>query len=201
VQSMESISEIGPTNAAALVIAIEEYDRYPRLERAAASASALAEALSKVGIINSYPEGLAGGTAQELASKIRTWFDEAAHDKRLLFYWSSHGRQEADGLYLVTRDSPLLNLDQTNAVEPKFIGKSAANSKARRILIVLDTCFSGEGLGELLRTLLDVLGAQAPNSGSGRGIAIIASAHALQVAQEGIVCDALQEVLTGTANR
>jgi hypothetical protein len=79
-----------------------------------------------------------------------------------------------------------------------FIAKSAANSKARKILVILDACFSGEALGDVIGTISRVIGDQPPDLMRRRGIQILASAHALQKAQEGIVSGILKDVLTGS---
>jgi WD40 repeat protein len=127
-----------------------------------------------------------------------SWLEGAGNDDRLLLYWSGHGIREADGLYLVTQESPAHNLNPTNAVEPRLIAKSAANSKARKILVILDACFSGEALGDVIGTISRVIGDQPPDLMRRRGIQILASAHALQKAQEGIVSGILKDVLTGS---
>src|SRR5262249_16728792 len=113
---MEHGPNVATANAAALVVAIENYDQYPRLEKLVAAASGLAEALARGGITNAFPDGLKGGKSQELASKIVSWLGGAGGDDRLLLYWSGHGVREADGLYLITQESPKHNLNQTNAV-------------------------------------------------------------------------------------
>src|SRR5262245_31020994 len=195
---MEQGPDVGTTNATALVVAIENYDHYPRLEKLPAAGSGLAEALAGGGIVNAFPDGLKGGKSQELASRMVSWLGGAADDDRLVLYWSGHGRREADGLYLITQESPAHNLNPTNAVEPRLIAKSAANSKARKILVVLDACFSGEALGDVIGTISRVIGDQPPDLMRGRGIAILASAHALQKAQEGIVSGIFKEALTGS---
>src|SRR5262245_51552210 len=195
---MEQGPDVGTTDDTALIVAIENYDHYPRLENLAAAASGLAEALAGGGIVNAFPDGLKGGKSQELASRMVSWLEGAGNDDRLLLYWSGHGIREADGLYLVTQESPAHNLNPTNAVEPRLIAKSAANSKAKKILVVLDACFSGEALGDVIRTIATVINAQPPELMRRRGIAILASAHALQKAQEGIVSGILKEALTGS---
>jgi hypothetical protein len=134
---------------------------------------------------------------QELASTIVSWLGSAGDDDRLLLYWSGHGKPESDGLYLITQDSPKYNFNQFNAVEPRFLAKGAANSKARKLLIVLDVCYSGKALSEVSGTILSVFGSEAPNVSRRRGIAVLASAHALQQAQAGILCSVLKETLTG----
>jgi Caspase domain len=160
-------------SASALLVAIENYDHHPRLENLAAGAFGLADALEKAGIVNAFPQGLNGGTSQELASGMRLWFEQAGPGDRLFFYWCGHGKREADGHYLITQDSPPSNFDQSNAVEPRSLAKITANSKAKKILLVLDACFSGEALGEMIGTISSVLGGQAPNVGRGRGIAVL----------------------------
>jgi hypothetical protein len=195
---MEQGLDVGTTNASAVVVAIENYDHYPRLEKLAAAASGLAEALAGGGIVNAFPDGLKGGKSQELASRIVSWLGGAGDSDRLVLYWSGHGKRESDGLYLITQDSPTHDLNQTNAVEPRFLAKSAANSKASKILVVLDVCFSGEALGEVIGTVSKVISDQPPDLMRRRGIAVLASAHALQKAQEGIVSGILKEALSGS---
>jgi hypothetical protein len=131
---MEPGPEVGTTSGSAAIVVIEDYDYYAKLEMQADSASGLGNALAAGGIVNTFPQGLTGGTSHELAIGIRSWFQNAANDERLSLYWSGHGKREADGLYLIARNSPSSNLDQTNAVEPSLLAKSAANSRARKIL-------------------------------------------------------------------
>ena len=100
---MDQRPDVG--NASALVVAIENYDHHPRLEKQAAAASDLAEALAAGGIVNAFPNALMGGTSQALASSVVTWLEGAGKDDRLLLYWSGHGKREADGLYLITQES------------------------------------------------------------------------------------------------
>ena len=89
---MEQGPDVGTTDATALIVAIENYDRYPKLENLAAAASGLAEALAGGGIV------LKGGKSQELASRMVSWLEGAGNDDRLLLYWSGHGIREDDGL-------------------------------------------------------------------------------------------------------
>jgi WD40 repeat protein len=189
---------VDATTASALIVAIENYDCYPKLENLSAAASGLSESLVASGFVNAFPAGLFGGRSLELADRIGAWFSEARINEHLFLYWSGHGIRESDGLHLVTQESPSYNLNQTNSVEPRFLAKSAANSRARRILIVLDACFSGEALGEVIETVSRVISAQSPDLLRRRGIAVLASAHALQKSQEGIVSGLLREALVGS---
>ncbi len=178
-----------------MIVAIENYAHHPKLERVASAAAALAHALAEGGIVNACPSCLSGGKSHELAGQILSWLGQAREDDRLVLYWSGHGLREADGFYLIAQDSPANNFNQTNAVDPKSVAKGAANSKARGVLIVLDACFSGEAVGDVVGTINAILSGQLRNTR--RGIAVLASAHAVQLAQEGIVSGILQELLTG----
>jgi len=77
-------------------------------------------------------------------NKLRTALEELlAFDDMVLFYFSGHGHQTENGIYLVTQDGTsalpgiLLNdiLEMANA------------SPAREVLLIIDSCFSG-ALGE-----------------------------------------------------
>ena len=184
------------TRGSALVVAIERYEAYPELQELAGALTVLTEALTSRGFVNVFPEGLSGGTSNELADRIQSWFRNARHEDRLFLYWSGHGKREPDGLYLLTHESPGHNLNPTNAVDVPSVAKGAANSQAARILIVLDVCFSGEALGSMLWTASRLFGDQPPDLVRDRGVAILASAHALQRAQVGILSDVLKHVLT-----
>jgi hypothetical protein len=121
---------------------------------------------------------------------------DATSDDRLFLYWSSHGMREADGFYLITQDSPTHDLNTDNAIDPRSLAKGAANSKAKKVLIVLDACFSGEAVGDVGKMISEVLGGQAPGAASRRGIAVLASAHAQQLAQGGLFSSLLRDLLT-----
>jgi WD40 repeat protein len=179
-----------------VIVAIENYDQHPRRGEVATTAFALAHALDERGIPNVHPTLLKGGTSQELKRQILSWLHEAGGNDRLLLYWSSHGKREADGFYLITQDSPSYDLNTDNAVDPRSLAKGAANSKAKKILIIFDACFSGEAIGEMTRTISDVLSGQAPSTGSRRGVAVLASAHAQQNAVGGFFSNVLKDLLT-----
>ncbi|MGY8704596.1 WD40 repeat domain-containing protein [Bradyrhizobium sp. 18BD] len=180
------------TRGNAIIVAIQDYEQHPQREEVAVAASALAQALTEHGI----PTVRSGGTSQELQKNILSWLRDAGHEDRLFLYWSSHGGREADGFYLITQESPTHNLNTDNAIDPRSIAKGAANSNAKRVLIIFDACFSGEAIADMGKTISRILSAQAPSAGSRRGIAVLASAHALQFAQGGLFSNLLKDLLT-----
>jgi hypothetical protein len=82
---MNNAKSSGGENASALVIAIEDYERYPKLDKLSMSANDLANVLKQAGFVDAYPPGRDGKSeAQELASQLRNWFADANSEQRLL---------------------------------------------------------------------------------------------------------------------
>jgi hypothetical protein len=59
-------------------------------------------------------------------------------------------------------------------------------------LIILDTCYSGDGARQILSVLEGILATRLSDPGQQRAFAIIASAHPLEEAQEAVFPKALR---------
>jgi WD40 repeat protein len=186
--SQESVE----TKASALVIAIEDYSLHAKLENLTASANDLAKVLGQVCLVD-LPSGKMGSS--ELEKQIKSWFEQATSEERLVMFWTGHGERESSRLYLMTHDSPTFQFDSTNAVEPGFIAKCAAFSKAKKILLFIDTCHSGAAVRDIIVEIANVMNEQSPDAMRHRGIAVIASAHAIEKAQANVVCRAFKDAL------
>src|SRR5262249_54779464 len=81
------------------------------------------------------------------------------------------------------------------AIEAGALGAVIANCKADKVLVILDTCYSGQGAAHIATAFARVLATRVPMPGRERAIAVIASAHPLEKAQEGFFCNALGSVL------
>jgi hypothetical protein len=114
----------------------------------------------------------------------------------VVFYWAGHGKKEGDGHFLATKNSPSFGLSGYNAFRPSELGSMAAKSPAEKVLILLDTCYSGAGAGEIANRVRDVLATQPEQPGRWPAYAVIASAHPLKKAQEASFCKALAQVLS-----
>ncbi len=183
----------------ALVIAVEDYERHAKLKNLSASGNELVNVLGQAGFVDALPSGRKGGTAEELTKQLKIWFEQASADQHLLLFWTGHGKRESSRLYLMTSDSPAFQFDSTNAVEPTFIAKCAAFSRAKRILLVIDACHSGAGVGDIIAKVANVIGELSTDVMTRRGIAVIASAHAIERAQATLVCRLLTDALTSTS--
>ena len=110
-------------------------------------------------------------------------------------YWAGHGKRDGDGLFLVTKNTPAANLTGWNSLSASDLGSAVAKSPAEKVLILLDTCYSGAGAGEIVEQVRKVLATRPELPGRYPAYAVIASAHPLKKAQEAVFCKALTEVL------
>jgi hypothetical protein len=66
---------------------------------------------------------------------------------------------------------------------------------AEKILVVLDTCYSGLGASEMAESIGRILASRMQVVGQQRAFATIASAHPLEEAKEGVLLRALRTAL------
>ena len=135
----------------ALLVAIGRYDNpaYEPLNAAPEAARELAKVLKAGGYTHAHPELLNGGDNTSIASTLGGWLRTAGRGDTVVVYWTGHGKKEGDGHFLITKNSPGFGLDAYNALRPSELGSMAAKSPAEKVLIVLDTCYSGAGGGRL----------------------------------------------------
>lgn len=190
-------SESSEPRASALLVAIGQYDdaAYAPLTKATAAARALAAVLERGGYQHAHPELLEGGNNSVVGDTLDQWFRSAHDNDTVVLYWTGHGKSDKDGHYLATKNSPGTNLTPGSAIEASTLGSIVAKSKAEKVLILLDTCYSDAGAGDIAGTLFKILATRPPVAGRNRAFAIVASAHALRKAQEARFCKALHQVL------
>ena len=174
---------------------IEHRKNWSDLPIAASEAGKLASELAARGYVLGLQDLLKGGEKADIEKNLDEWSARVPNGSCLVFLWTGHGCSDGGRHYLVCRNSPKEGISSFNAIDTGAIGTVIANSKAEKILIVLDTCYSGlgadeiaEGLGRILATRRQVVGQQ-------RAFAIIASAHPLEEAKEGILLRALRTAL------
>jgi formylglycine-generating enzyme required for sulfatase activity len=129
---------------------------------------------------------------QEWLPRIEGFFSRATRDELLLLYISGHGVKDREGrLYFAATDTSLSLLLST-AISASFIHEVSSNSRSRRILMILDTCFSGAFAKGIIKS--DV---QAVNAGeyfsAGAGRVVITASNAYQYALAGDSRDMLAQ--------
>jgi WD40 repeat protein len=182
-----------------MLIAIRKYkfeSSYPELDKAQKAAQNLAEILVKGGYCHAHPELLDGGSNMAVGDALTKWVDGIEDGDTIVIYWTGHGKSDSDGHFLITENSPPSGLTGFNAVRASELGSVVAKSAADKVLILLDTCYSGTGAKDVFNTVATVLAARPERPGRCLAYAVIASAHPLKKAQEGIFSQALAEVLS-----
>jgi WD40 repeat protein len=125
----------------------------------------------------------------------RDWFGHLPYSSRLILFWTGHGCSDGGKHYLICRGSPRDGVSTFNAIHTGAIGDILANCKAEKILVVLDTCYSGLGADDIAESLGKSLATRTQAAGQERAFAVIASAHSLEEAKEAVFSSALRTAL------
>jgi hypothetical protein len=136
-------------DAYALVIGVEKYNTLPEARFAERDAKAMNAHLLAMG----YPQRnivlLTGSQATRtgLVKNLEAWLPNNVTERStVMFYFSGHGAPDAKSsqAYLVPMDGDPQYLEETAYPIKRLYAKLAA-LKAKRVLVALDSCFSGAG--------------------------------------------------------
>jgi uncharacterized RDD family membrane protein YckC len=120
----------------------------------------------------------------QVRRKMQEFLAEAHVDDTLLLYFSCHGVKDDGGrLFLATTDTEIQYCDSTS-VESNLVSDQVRRSRARRIVVVLDCCYSG-AFGAAGRTKSgDHVGVE-DHLELGRGRLWLTSSNAMEYSFEG----------------
>lgn len=146
-------------------------------------------------------------TKDELTRSLRTFCrsTELREDDQVAVYISGHGEvldeQDGGGHVLLTHDTDPEDLADALQTE-QLARKLLLGTRIRRLLLMLDTCYSGQGSHELTATALAGIGSRWAASPSG-GLAIISSTQPMGQATTGHFPRLLREAVRdlGTPGR
>jgi len=135
----------------ALVVGISNYERWPKLPNAVNDAKEVGAKLREMGFAVKL---VLDPTSREMKTVLSEMvYDMGREENRaLLFYYAGHGETEtmADNTklgYIIPRDCPLLNKDPmgfaTHAISMKDIESTSLRIRAKHVLMLFDSCFSG----------------------------------------------------------
>jgi hypothetical protein len=176
----------------ALIVANDTYqnEEFRKLRAPAQDADALAGVLTDPAIGGYQTLVLHNEPAHAIREAVEDLFSGRNPDDVLLLYFSCHGlKSDAGELYLAAPDTKPALLNAT-AVAAEFVNRVMANSRARRIALLLDCCYGGAySRGMLAKGAaaesVDVAGAFAVAAPAGRGHVVITASSATQYAFEG----------------
>ncbi|MCX4993458.1 WD40 repeat domain-containing protein [Streptomyces sp. NBC_00568] len=141
-------------------------------------------------------------TVQQLREHLRAFCTSAERreDDLVVIYVSGHGEVLEDG------GEHVLLMSDTDPVDVPFTSLPTADlvrvirgTRVRRLLLILDTCYSGQGGNELAAKALERLGTQWAQSTTGTGLVIVSSAQPHQQAKAGLFPELLSQAVTSRA--
>ena len=167
-----------------LLVATNDY-RDPRLATLRAAADdlpRLAGVLGDPAIGGFSVESAVNQSAVTINEPVDALFLHAESTDFLLLYFSGHGVRSSDGsLYLAASDTRLDRLRST-ALPARFVTEVISDSRATRILVLLDCSFSGH----FITNVNPRTGHVAAGEGlGGTGLAVITASGAIEYAYEG----------------
>lgn len=159
-----------------------EYGEEGHLRRVPNELKTIADAFAGLGYESVRSEAWLDPTANDLREGISGWYRAPERDSNdiVVLYYSGHGEMTNDNqYYLLTTNSAAGNLAGTAVPADEIARWALVDTRPRRVLVILDSCFAGEGVQEFLEKALRQLGS------SGRTVVGIAAAsHRDQAAQE-----------------
>jgi hypothetical protein len=164
----------------AVVIGIEHYSDIPEAEFAEHDAAAVREHLAALGFPQRNIVSLIGPKATKtgLIKELETWLPQNVNANSTVFvYYSGHGAPDVKSgrSYLVPWDGDPQFLDDT-AYPVERLYQKLGELKAKRVIVALDSCFSGVGgrsvLAKGLRPLVNQVPAEPP---AGKVVSLTAS--------------------------
>ncbi|MFF1627229.1 Hsp70 family protein [Streptomyces sp. NPDC058272] len=171
----------------ALIIANSRYDddHFAVLPAAAADAAELANVLGDPAIGDFSVDTLVDVEQRPAMRALESFFTQASSDDLLLLHLSLHGWKDLrNRLYFVMRDTER-DYPGSTAISADTIGTWMGESRSRRIVVMLDCCYSGAFTMNALRRnagapIVDIA---EPFAGNGR--VVLTASTALQYAHEG----------------
>src|SRR5215475_15815808 len=131
----------------ALVIGNDRYDGrgWPKLSNGIRDAEEVAKGLAAQGFEVTLKKNL---TSTELERALKTFFifEGAEVDTRLLIWFAGHGTTIGGEAYIVPVDAPVQTADaqfRGKAISLRRFGEYMREAKARHVLAIFDSCFSG----------------------------------------------------------
>jgi uncharacterized caspase-like protein len=191
----------------ALVVGIDKYDHWPRLEYAAKDAKQMGILLKNQGFqIHLLTDEQA--TLQNILTELKAIGSAVDLNSRVVFYFAGHGQTEdlpggGERGYIVPVDADdydwqetMLPMDQLNRRIKQF--------KAKHILMAFDSCYSGLGLVRSIKRPSEQNSAYIHKMMRSRSIQILTagsrSEQAIEAAGHGLFTDHLLAALAGAAD-
>ena len=173
----------------ALLISCSEYQdsAFPRLTAPENDVESLGAVLRdpRIGHFENV-KVLVNKPAQEVRETVEEFFTTKKRADLALLYFSGHGKTDLNGdLYLATHDTKS-NLLESSSIPADYLNKLMDNSKSRRIVLILDCCYSGAFATGRSKGAVGVsVNTKKVFEGTGYGRVVLTASDAVQLAWEG----------------
>jgi hypothetical protein len=167
----------------ALLVGVAEYDHAGELPHLATPANDIAELGRVIAHSNCGfdVKSLLNPTANDLSVAIASLLRNTRSEDTVLFYYSGHGKlAQTGGLRLCTRDTREEDVD-IFSVGVGWIKEKIDSTKAARVILLLDCCYSGLAAGAFKG---DVVSAIRDAVGSGKGKFVVTSSSRAELSIE-----------------
>jgi hypothetical protein len=171
----------------ALIAASLEYldPKLQQLRSPAKDAERFARVLRDPDVGNFDVTVLPNRKAHIIRGEIGKFFAEGKGDDLLLLYFSCHAVKDDDGnLYFAAIDTDVDNLDGT-AVSADWVSRQMTKSWSRRVLLLLDCCYSGAFASRMDPKGDDGVHIKERFKGDGRGRVVLTASDDMEYAWEG----------------
>jgi hypothetical protein len=169
----------------ALIVANDVYEdpKLKQLRGPAKDADALARVLGDPAVGDFEVDLVVNQPQHLLRRKVNRFFENRRHDDTLLLHFSCHGLKDDSGeLFFATSDTEVDHLEDS-ALESAWVRRRLDASLSKRIIVLLDCCYSGAFTAGMRSRAGDAVHAVEHLEGTGR--VVLTSSSALEYAWEG----------------
>ena len=131
----------------------------------------------------------------ELHGALSGWLtsDDRSEQDVVVLYYSGHGLTRGGRHYLLTRDYQERNPAGTALATQELVWILGEDSPVRHLLVMVDTCYAGQGSLDMGRVAAEISGLRVPATATGTGWWFLTAARPADEAAEGAFAAALTE--------
>ncbi|MFB7737308.1 caspase family protein [Streptomyces sp. NPDC056112] len=184
------------------------HDELPALPGVGKDLPAVLDTLAALGYepVPAFPNGsLDPRTPDDLLRPLLRWLTDGFEDHdTLLVYYSGHGREEGGAHYLMCADSDPGSAEvRLSALPAHHLVELPTLKGVRRLLLVLDACYAGQGAVDAVKHAVQAKLALAHAPGADhrflKAFGVLSAARITDEAEDGAFSAALAHVLTDEA--
>jgi len=169
----------------ALIVAADSYEdpRFQKLRAPGVDATRLASVLSDPHVGAFDVETSLNVHYYEIRTQLERFFQNRGLDDFLLLHFSCHGIKDASGRLFFAASDTSKDLLEATGISAEYVHGLLEGCRSRRVLVLLDCCYSGAFTSGLRARADDNV--QATERLQGRGRAVLTASNSLEYAWEG----------------